>query len=973
MLPGMRTRPLLAFALVAAVAVRAVALGDRMSPDEGYTWLVASAHGLGTLLDRLAAFENTPPLYYLLAWPLPADSEVWLRLPSLVAGVACVAALYAAIRPLAGERAALLAAGALAVAPYAVSYSDFARGFVLADLGLVVALAAAVRRSWWLYTAGAAVALYAEYDSALFLVALTGSLVWSGRVAAREALVRGLTPLLVLVPWIPEIARGHDADGITKVAPVYPGPSPVSLRDACVRLVFGEHGTAHAAGLRWLQFLALALVLGLALRLLERPVARLLGGTALGVLVLHALAHWIGPDVFAPRYMTELVPLACAITGIGVARVRIPAAVSVAAAALAVLGIAVVVQRSGRELEPDVAGVAHLVAPGARGRVVITNSAVVAFYGRDLHPVLDRPFGLGPGLEAGCVHPCRAPFLIIDDARVAGGPRRGRGSASAFGPIYVRAAPKVGRLGAVEGQGGMSSLACSLALLFASSFAGVGVPHPMEVTVQDDALLLHQQPIAVQRTVRRLAALGADRVRITAGWSALAPRPRAPARPDFDPTNPSQYKPGPMRALDTAVKAAKAAGLDVQLDLAFWAPRWAVSRRVRQRDRQRWRPNPLAFGQFASAIAKRYRGDFPDPTSTKRRPLPAVHLWTTWNEPNHPSFLLPQSERMRSGGWRDVAPHIYRALHEAAYNALTSVSVQNRVLIGGLSSRGASKPGPTRNIPPLRFVRELACVDEKLEPLDDPACRQFHPLRADGFAYHPYSFDAAPDVVYGGPDEVHIADLARLKSLLAELHKRGRIAGELPLYLTEFGYESRPPDNGRGVPPETQARYLSQAAFLAWRDTGVRMFAQFLFEDIADPASYQTGLLFPDGREKPALQAFKMPFWAQAQQKDDRSFVLAWGQIRPGKGSQKVELEIQGSDGVWRAIPSLPAGTGKGDGRNCPAEQEQFLTDRDGFYLRAVSYEGVVAYRARWTREDGGVEYAPPVTVGTPVPAAPMP
>ena len=43
----------------------------------------------------------------------------------------------------------------------------------------------------------------------------------------------------------------------------------------------------------------------------------------------------------------------------------------------------------------------------------------------------------------------------------------------------------------------MSSLACSLALLVASGLGGIGTAHPMEVTVQDDALFLHQQPAAV--------------------------------------------------------------------------------------------------------------------------------------------------------------------------------------------------------------------------------------------------------------------------------------------------------------------------------------------------------------------------------------------------------------------------------------------------------------------------------------------
>jgi hypothetical protein len=307
-------------------------------------------------------------------------------------------------------------------------------------------------------------------------------------------------------------------------------------------------------------------------------------------------------------------------------------------------------------------------------------------------------------------------------------------------------------------------------------------------------------------------------------------------------------------------------------------------------------------------------------------------------------------------------------MHEAAYNSLKRVDQQNQVLIGGLSSRGARRPGRDRNIPPLRFVRELACVDERLEPLKDPACRDFHPLRADGFSYHPYSFEAAPDIAYGGPDTAHLADLSRLTELLRQLHDKGRIASRLPLYLTEFGYESNPPDTRRGVPPETQARYMSLGSFLAWRNPDTRMFAQFLFQDIADPRSYQTGLLYPDGRSKPALQAFKLPFWAQAQQTNGQTYVLAWGQVRPESGPQSVALEVQRPDGTWHAVPSVP-GDPNPDGRNCPAQNEQFLTDENGFYLRYLPYQGIVSYRSRWMRPDGGTDYAPPVTVGVPAPA----
>lgn len=523
----------------------------------------------------------------------------------------------------------------------------------------------------------------------------------------------------------------------------------------------------------------------------------------------------------------------------------------------------------------------------------------------------------------------------------------------------------------------MGSLACSLALLLAAGLGPTPAPHPLEITVQDDALLLHRPPAEVERTAQRLSLLGADRVRITAGWSALAPSPRSRRRPAFDAERSSQYPEQGFRKLDIAVKAANAAGLKVQLDLAFWAPRWAVARGVRNRERQRWAPDATEFGRFAKAVAERYSGGHPDP-ARRGRALPAVRMWTTWNEPNHPSFLLPQWER-RAGALRPASPHIYRRMHERAYDALKEVSADNTVLVGGLSSRESPLRGPTRNIPPLRFVREMACVDAKLRPLRDPACAGFKAIRADGFSYHPYTFEGAPTSVYGSPETVHLADLSRLSGLLGELKKRDRIAGDLPLYVTEYGYETNPPDPFRGVDPETQARYHGLATWTAWRQPDTKMFAQFLLRDIGPDArfaatsrrrwiSYQTGLEYADGSDKPALQAFKMPFWAETQGVAGQSYVLAFGQVRPGRRPHRVALEIQGQDGVWRTVESLAARP-PADG-SCGRQTMEFLTDADGFYLRALPYEGALAYRPRWIKDDGTAEYGVPVAVGVPGPSA---
>ena len=270
-------RTLLLGIVLVAVIVRLAGIGDRLSQDEGFSWLVASAPDWATFLDRLAAYENTPPLYYVaLSW-FPLDDEHWLRMPSLLASVACVPVLYLAVRPLLGTRAALLSALGLAVAPYAINVSNFSRGFMFANLGLLIALWAVVRisvggdrRWWWVYAGGAVIALYSEYDSVLFLAALITSLCILRPERRRDAVVYGALPLLALLPWIGELLRSIDALDETKAVPTYPSPSLRSLRDSMVPLFLGEHGTADARGWKTGQFWLITACIATAAALLHQ-------------------------------------------------------------------------------------------------------------------------------------------------------------------------------------------------------------------------------------------------------------------------------------------------------------------------------------------------------------------------------------------------------------------------------------------------------------------------------------------------------------------------------------------------------------------------------------------------------------------------------------------------------------------------------------------------------------------------------
>ncbi len=294
------------------------------------------------------------------------------------------------------------------------------------------------------------------------------------------------------------------------------------------------------------------------------------------------------------------------------------------------------------------------------------------------------------------------------------------------------------------------------------------------------------------------------------------------------------------------------------------------------------------------------------------------------------------------------------------------------MLIGGLSSFGDPGRGPTRGIAPLRFTRELACVDSKLRPLDGPHCRGFEALRADGFALHPYSLDTPPSALDPNADRVQIGELAKLTSLLAELERRGRVAGRLPLYLTEYGYQTDPPDPGK-ISQALAGRYQGQALLLAWRAARTRSFPQFLLYDIGPDLSkpagsaarwggYQTGLYTHDGRpKKPVVRGFRLPFHALAVSDEQSGAAVAvFGQVRPRRGTQTVEIQRQGPDGSWSAVPTRPVGGQAG----CAS----FATDGQGIYRRVVADQGPGRYRARWLVPGGKPQAGPPAAVGKPVP-----
>ncbi|HTA06374.1 MAG TPA: glycosyltransferase family 39 protein [Solirubrobacteraceae bacterium] len=125
----------LAALIVLAAALRLATLTEQgFWYDEAFTPVHVFHSGLGATLRSVVHSENTPPLWYVLAWVdvrLFGDGALALRLPSALAGIATVPVVWALGSELAGRRTGLIAAALVAVNPLFVWYSQEARAYSL--------------------------------------------------------------------------------------------------------------------------------------------------------------------------------------------------------------------------------------------------------------------------------------------------------------------------------------------------------------------------------------------------------------------------------------------------------------------------------------------------------------------------------------------------------------------------------------------------------------------------------------------------------------------------------------------------------------------------------------------------------------------------------------------------------------------------------------------------------------------------
>jgi hypothetical protein len=469
-----------------------------------------------------------------------------------------------------------------------------------------------------------------------------------------------------------------------------------------------------------------------------------------------------------------------------------------------------------------------------------------------------------------------------------------------------------------------------LGALALGSFCGVSpalASHSQTTYFEANQVLLSasSRPKAIQQLIH----LGVHALRVELYWADVAPGAKSATKPSFDATNPASYAWGEYDAL---MREAGRLHWPVLLTVTSPAPRWATSN---GKAPYVTRPDPKDFQEFMTAVGRHYGQQ--------------VSLYSIWNEPNHPAFLQPQ---WNSNG-KPASPRIYRGLYQAGYAGLVAAAVPKlRVLFGETAPTGYDSvksliriehaKALLHDVAPLEFLREALCLNAHYRKAS--SCET---LPMAGYAHHAYSLPAGPFYVPPERDDVMIGSLSRLSHALDLAARAHAIPAHVPIYLTEFGVQSKP-NRQLGVPVARQAEFDAIAEHIAYNNPRVAAFSQYLLRDdpLGGPAGssvrggsvgFQTGLEYVSGAPKPLYYGWPVPLTVSK----GHGYSL-WGLVRPATGATKVTVLVRvGHAKRYRTLRTV-------------------TTNGSGYWTMRTNVRGTY-FRVRWTSPEGARYEGPPI------------
>lgn len=250
---------MIALILTAGLILRVFKLDQSLWLDEAINVTFVKNLNLKSLIFEYAIGDFHPPLYhiFLRGWVLLfGTSEIAVRLPSVILGLATVYVAYLICRKLFEEKTALISATLIATSPLHIYYSQEARMYMLAAFfaSLSVYFFVSILKketlvSWFGFVASTTLMLYSDYLPYLLLPAYVSYLlIFKNNIhkSALKTFIPAFILILVLVsPWFlvfpKQLAAGLSAASMSPAWAAVVGSSQAKdLLVAFVKFVIGR-------------------------------------------------------------------------------------------------------------------------------------------------------------------------------------------------------------------------------------------------------------------------------------------------------------------------------------------------------------------------------------------------------------------------------------------------------------------------------------------------------------------------------------------------------------------------------------------------------------------------------------------------------------------------------------------------------------------------------------------------------------
>jgi hypothetical protein len=376
-----------------------------------------------------------------------------------------------------------------------------------------------------------------------------------------------------------------------------------------------------------------------------------------------------------------------------------------------------------------------------------------------------------------------------------------------------------------------AALAATLVALAVVLAPSASASPSLKVGIFDDGVVLYGEPDIV---FPQLAKTGTQLLRVNLWWSGpgISVATRKPKRPG-DPKDPAYN----WDTYDRTVRFSIVNNIQPIFSI-IGTPPWANAAKG-------WNVAPTNARDlrlFAAAAQKRYSGTFVNADGIT---LPRVSLWMAWNEPNNPVFLKPQYRRTGKT-WAIQSGRDYARMCNAVVQGVKSIQRSSTVACGATGPRGNNNPNSSRpSVSPLPFLRAMKLGGAK---------------GFDAYAHHPYYGSPAetpstppPPGKRGRPPTA--VTLGNIDVLIKEID---RLYGKrMRIWVTEYGYQTNPPDRFYGVTYSKQAKYLTQAVSVVRANPRIDVFLWFLLRDEERLGGWQSGLTTFEGKRKSSFNAFR--------------------------------------------------------------------------------------------------------------------